>query len=156
MGSLCRRQKSLFTHCSRVPQHYSHIKKLFYYSIFSFSKNKLYPNEPITLVSLCFCTSYKLFNVDLFYYMQKLLLPLPHFHGLVSFSFSSQNMPFSISTSNSSHPIPIAPPTPSTQFMPSNDHSPQEITIFIIWVAFLFIALMCFLCHWVTHKMKSN
>ena len=101
----------------------------------------------IALVSLCFCASYNLFNVDLLYYMQKLLLTLPHFHNLVSFSSSSQNMPFSVSTSNSSHPIPIAPPTLSTQFMPSNDLSPQEITIFIIWVALLFIALVCFLCH---------
>ena len=110
----------------------------------------------IALVSLCFCASYKLFNVDLLYYMQKLLLTLPHFQSLVSFSSYSQNMPFSVSTSNSSNPIPIAPLTPLTQFVPFDDLSPKEITIFIIWVALLFIALVCFLCHWVTHKMKSN
>ena len=48
MDSLCKRQNSLnalFTHCSQVPRHYSHIKKLFCYSVFNFSKNKLYPNK---------------------------------------------------------------------------------------------------------------
>lgn len=108
----------------------------------------------IALVSLCFCASYKLFNVDLLYYMQKQLLtpslPRPSYFF---FFFPKHAL---VSTSNSSHPIPIAPPTPSTQFVPSGDLSPKDITIFIIWVALLFIALVCFLCHWVTHKMKRN
>ena len=46
------------------------------------------------------------------------------------------------------------PPTPS---MPSDDFSQKkEITAIIIWVALIFLAFVCFLCHWVTHKIKSN
>ena len=51
---------ALLTHCSWVSRYYSHIKKLFYYSVFSFQQNKLYPNGPLVCVSqgwtriLCF------------------------------------------------------------------------------------------------------
>ena len=62
MGSLCRKQKSLFTHCSRIVHVlkmgpavlFTHLKitllQYFQFSVFSFSNNKLNPNGPYVSV----------------------------------------------------------------------------------------------------------
>nr|POF10045.1 hypothetical protein CFP56_66307 [Quercus suber] len=57
---------------------------------------------------------------------------------------------------NGSHSVPIASPTMSVSYEPSDPFLKKQTIILIIWTRLVFFALLCVFYFWVTRKMKSS